>query len=188
MAGCLDERVDGGLWMGGRSLAQQRVPAEASIALAAVRVEDPQIRPPARRPETVPGDGHLHPLADDVTAEPDPGPPGDLQAEAGHFGEGAGHATRQPRRFEDDEQDAGPPGDRRQPPEPVGDTGRAGFVTGPWLDFGDSRRGGEVDDEKIDGPTLDERAGHRQALVERLGGQDDEPLEPDAAGDGLDRI
>ena len=94
MAGCLDERVDGGFWKGGRSLAQQRVPAEASIALAAVRVEDPQIRPPARRPETVPGDGHLHPLADDVAAEPDPRPPGDLQAEAGHLREGTGHGSR----------------------------------------------------------------------------------------------
>ena len=118
MAGGLDERLDGGLGSGdgsgggagtstgrrgGRSLAEQRIPAEASIALAAVRVEDPQIRSPARRPEPVPGDGHLHPLADDVATEPDPCPPGHLQAEAGHLREGSGHTARQPRRLEDDE-------------------------------------------------------------------------------------
>ena len=47
---------------------------------------------------------------------------------------------------------------------------------------------GEVDDEEIDRPTLDERAGHRQALVERVGSQHDEPFEPDAAGHGLHRV
>ncbi|HEX7473430.1 MAG TPA: hypothetical protein VF323_10130, partial [Candidatus Limnocylindrales bacterium] len=107
---------------GGRSLAEQRVPAETSIAFAAVRVEDPQIRSPARRPEPVPGDGHLHPLADDVATEPDPRPPGDLQAEAGHLGEGSDHAARQPRRLEDDEQHPGSTGDRRKPTQAVGDT------------------------------------------------------------------
>ena len=182
MAGGLDERLDGGLGSGGRSLAEQRVTAETSIAYAAVGVEDPQIRPPPRRPETVPGDGHLHPLAHHVTAEPDPGPPGDLQAKAGHLGEGAGHGTGQSRRLEDDEEDAGHAGDRRQPAEPVRHARTPGATT-------DRRRiDGEVDDEEIDRPTLDERAGHRQALVERVGSEHHQPFEPDAAGHGLHRV
>jgi hypothetical protein len=200
MAGGLDERLDGGLGSGGRSLAEQRVPAEASIALAAVRVEDPQIRPPARRPETVPRDGHLHPLADDVAAEPDPRSPGDLQAETSHLGEGSDQAARQPRWLEDDEEHAGPTGDRREATKPVRDAGASGSWTPERRRRGDPAHAdrtperrrpaidGEVDDEEIDRPTLDERPGHRQTFVERVGGEHHQPLEPDAAGHGLDRI
>lgn len=193
MAGGLDERLDGGLGCGGRSLAEQRIPAEASIAFAAVRVEDPQIRPPARRPETVPGDGHLHPLADDIATEPDPRPPGDLQAEAGHLGEGSHQAARQPRRLEDDEEHIGPPGDRREPAEPVGETRTPGATSSRRAGSGRELRGrsgidGEIGHEEVHGPTLDERTCHRQTLVERVGGEHHQPFEPDAPGHGLHRI
>ena len=47
---------------------------------------------------------------------------------------------------------------------------------------------GEIDDEQVDGPALHEGAGHREALVERRGREDDEPFESNAAGHGLHRI
>ena len=73
--GCVDACVE--------QPVEELVAAEAGVALAAVGVEDPQLRPPPRRAETVPGDHHLRPLTDDVAAEADPAAPGELQAEAG---------------------------------------------------------------------------------------------------------
>ena len=46
----------------------------------------------------------------------------------------------------------------------------------------------QVDDEDVDRSGGEEHPGDRQALVERLRRQDDEPVEPDAAGGGLDRV
>ena len=66
-------------------LPEERLAAEAVVALAALRVEDPELGPPARRPETVAGDAHLDPLADDVAAEADPGLTGELEMEAGRL-------------------------------------------------------------------------------------------------------
>ena len=48
--------------------------------------------------------------------------------------------------------------------------------------------GRQIDDEDIDGSAGQKRAGHRNSFVRRSGLEDDEPLEPDPAGDGLDRI
>ena len=123
---------------------------------------------------------HLRPLADDVAPEPDPRSAGELEAEAGRFGDGGRRGRR-----------SSPGGsratssvsDRRASAasrrEPVGDLrgGRAGVR---------ARR--QVDDEQVDRPAGEERAGDRQALVERVRRQDDEPVEADAAGDGLDRV
>ena len=58
---------------GGGSVVEEEVrAAEAAIALPALGVEDPELRPSPRRPEPVPGHGHLGLLADDVATEPDP--------------------------------------------------------------------------------------------------------------------
>ena len=46
----------------------------------------------------------------------------------------------------------------------------------------------QVDDQDVDRTAGEEHPGDRQALVEGLRRQDDEPVEPDAAGDGLDRV
>jgi len=46
----------------------------------------------------------------------------------------------------------------------------------------------QVDDQDVDRTTGEEHPGDRQALVEGVRRQDDEPVEPDAAGDGLDRV
>ena len=47
---------------------------------------------------------------------------------------------------------------------------------------------GQVEHEQVDRAAGQERARDREALVEAGRGDDDEPLEPDAAGDRLDRV
>lgn len=153
--------------------------AETAVPIATLGVEDPELRPSARRPVPAPGDERLGPLADDVAAEPDPAAPPELEAEAGRFGDGGGQRRRQPGRLEGDEERLRPAGEAGQASEPLGDLSlrRA---------RGRTRR--KVDHEDVDRAAGEEHAGDRQALVEGLGGQDDEPVEAHAAGGGLDRI
>ena len=119
--------VDGGLVDGGLSgrrkglVDQQGVPGETCIPLAAIGVEDPQDRTPARRPVTVTGDERFRPLTHDITAETDPRSADQLQADAGRFGDRGREAAGQPGRFEDEEQGLGATGQRGQPVKPVGD-------------------------------------------------------------------
>ncbi len=123
--------VDRGGWIGG-VVAEEVVAAEAGVALATLRVEDPEGRPPPRRAVAIACDQRLRPLADDVASEPDPRPPGELEAEAGRLGDGAspGHprdrAARARRRAS--------PSAGRAPP-----AGRAGRRCGracPWRPAG----------------------------------------------------
>jgi hypothetical protein len=169
----------GGSGVGRRVVDEEVRAAEAAVALAALGVEDPELRPPPRRAESVPGDGHFGLLADDVAPEPDPRPAGELEAEAGRFRDGRGEAGGQPGWLEGDEQRLGAAGEGREATEPVRDAGggRAGV-----------RPRRQVDDEQVDRATGEERPGDRQPLVERLRGQHDEPVKPDAAGDRLDRV
>jgi hypothetical protein len=152
---------------------------EAPVAFTTLRVEDPELSPPPRRAETVPGDGHLRALPDHVAPEPDPRAAGELEAETCRFGDGRGEAGRQARWLEGDEERLRPASKGGEPAKAVGDTdrGRSGIRT-RW----------QVDDEEVDRASGEERARDRQPFVERLRGQDDEPVEADAAGDGLDRI
>ncbi len=175
--------LDRGGWIGG-FVEKEVGAAEAGIALTALRVEDPEDRPPPRRAVAIAGDERLRPLADDVAPQPDPRPPGEFQAQAGRLGHGgreaAGRTTGQPGWLEDDEERLRPTGECRQPAEPVRDPGRT------------VRRGepasGQVQDEQVHRATGEQRATDGQAFVEGLRGDDDEPLEPDAARDGLDRV
>jgi hypothetical protein len=163
-------------WSG---LVKEVVPAEAYVALAALRVEDPEFRPPIRRAVPVAGDGHLRPLADDIAPEPDPRSPGELEPDARRLGHGGCQAGRQPRWLDGDEERLGTASEGGQAAQSIGDAGSAGATfQSQW----------QVDDEKIDRPTGEQGSGDRQALVDRVRRQDDEPVEPDAAGDGLDRI
>ncbi len=152
---------------------------EAAVALPAVGVEDPELRPSPRRPEPVAGDGHLGLLADHVAPEPDPGASRQLQAEAGRFGDGRGETPGQAGRFERHEQRLCPAGQGDEAAKPVGDLrmGRAGI-----------RMWRQIEDEEIDRPSREERARDRQPFVERRRGEDDEPVQANAAGDGFDRI
>jgi len=168
------ERAGGG----GRIVEEVRA-AEARVALAALGVEDPELRPPPRRAEPVAGDGHLRLLANDVASKPDPRPAGELEAEAGRFRDGGREAGGEARRLEGHEQRLRPTGEGREAAQPVGDLrgGRAGVR---------ARR--QVDDEQVDRSAGEQRPGDREALVERVRRQDHEPVEPNAASDGLDRV
>lgn len=154
--------------------------AETGVALATVRVEDPERRPSPRRPVAVAGDQCLGALPDDVASETDPRAPRELEAEPGRFGNGRGQAAAEPRWLEDDEERLRTPGERREPTETVGDPG--GTVRGR------QPAAGQVEDEQVDRAPGQQRPADRQAFVERLGGDDHEPLEPDAARNGLDRV
>lgn len=154
--------------------------AEAGIALATVRVEDPERRPTPRRPIAVAGDQRLGALPDDVAAETDPRAPRELEAEPGRFGNGRGQAAAEPRWFEDDEERLRAPGERREPTKPVRNPG--GTVRGR------QPAAGQIEDEQIDRAPGQQRPADGQTFVERLGGDDHEPFEPDAARNGLDRV
>ena len=165
---------------GGGLIDEEVVATEAGVAFAAVGVEDPERRPPPRRAVAIAGDERLRPLPDDVASEPDPRPPGELETDAGRLGDGGREATRQARRFEHDEERLRSPGEGSQPAEPVGDPGRTIRAGQPAA--------GQVQDEQVHRTAGQQRATDGQALVERLGRDDDEPFEPDATGDGLDRV
>jgi len=170
------ERAGGG---GNRVVEEEVRAAEARVALAALGVEDPELRPPPRWTEAVAGDGHLRLLADDVASEPDPAASRELQSEAGRLRDSGREAAGQPRRLEGDEERLRPAGEGREAAQPVGDLrgARAGVR---------ARR--QVDDQQVDRPAGEQRPGDREAFVERVRRQDDEPVEPDAAGGGLHRV
>jgi DNA-binding response OmpR family regulator len=165
---------------GGGLIDEEVVATEAGVAFAAVGVEDPERRPLPRRAVAIAGDERLGPLPDDVASEPDPGPPGKLETDAGRFGDGGREPTGQARRFEHDEQRLRPPGEGRQPAQPIGDPGRAVRAGQPAA--------GQVQHEQVHRPTGQQRATDGQPLVERLGRDDHEPFQPDATGDRLDRV
>ena len=150
--------------------------AEAGVTLAAVRIEDSERRPAAGWAGPVAGDDHLRSLADDVTPEADPRSTGQLETDSRRLADGSGDGLNEPWRLQDHEADPGPPGQRREPAEAVGDA--RGAL--------DAQR--EIDDEEVHRPAREQRAGDREALVSVARREDHEPLRPDAASDGLHRI
>lgn len=48
--------------------------------------------------------------------------------------------------------------------------------------------GRQIEQEQVHRPVLEESGRHRQGLAQRTRCQDDEPLEANAAGDGLDGV
>src|SRR5713101_7088886 len=95
--------------------------AEARVALAAVRVEDPERRPAARWACPAASDEDLRSLADDVPPEAEPRSTGQLETDPGRLADGRRDARDEPRRLEDDEADPRSSGERREPAEAVGD-------------------------------------------------------------------
>jgi hypothetical protein len=159
-------------------VAEEARPPEAGVALAAVGVEDLERCSPARWAGPISGDDHLRSLSDDVPAEPDPRPAGQLQPDAGRLadsGRETGAAGR-PRRLEHDERDPGPAREGRHSSEAIGKPG------------GTRRSSRQVDDQEVDRPTGQQGAGDRQALNGVRRGHDDEPRQLDPARHGLDRV
>jgi hypothetical protein len=154
--------------------------AEAGVTLATLRVQDPEGRSTPRRPVSIARDQRLRPLPDDVASKADPRASHKFEAEPGRFGHGRGQAAAEAGRFEHDEERLRAPGERRQPAEPVGDPGRAVRGGQPAT--------GQVQDEQVDRAPGQQRPTDGEALVEGLRGDDHEPLQVDAARDGLDRV
>ena len=180
--------MDRGGWIGGwaagrferSEIRRELPPAEAGVTLTALRVEDPERRPSPRRAVAVSGDQRLRALAHDVATEADPRAPSELQAESGGLGHGGGQAATGTERLEDDEDRVRAPGEGREATEPVGEAGRAVR--------GGEAAAGQIQDEQVHRAAGEQRATDGQPLVEGGRGDDDEPLEADAAGDGLHRV
>jgi hypothetical protein len=169
----------GGLWHADGEIREEVVAGAAGVAIVAVGVENPKLCPPPRRAEPVAGNHRLRPLAHDVAAQPDPRPASKLQPKPGRFRDRAGHPGRQARWLDEDQQRFRPAGQRDEPMEALTHLGRARGAV-------EARR--QVEDEQVDRAPGEECGGDRQALVEARRRDDDEPLEADAAGHGLDRV
>jgi hypothetical protein len=158
---------------------EEPVPAEARVAHAPIRVEDLEVRPAAGWTVAVAGDRDLAPAADDVPAEPDPAIGAELQPEPARLLHRGRERPPERHRLEQDEQRPRPPGERGEPAEPVPNPRpRDGRV--PSL--------GQVDDQQVHGPCRQERARHRERLLEVRGHEHDEPLRAHAAAHGLDGV
>jgi hypothetical protein len=155
--------------------------AETAVPIATLGVEDPQLRPSSRRPVAAAGDRGFGPLADDVATQPDPRLPLELQPEPGRFGDRGRQTAGETGWLERDEERLGASGERGEATQPVGDLGgcRAGSGRRAWR---------KVDHEDVHRAGGEEHPRDRQALVEGLGGEDDEPVETDATSGGLDRV
>jgi hypothetical protein len=171
------------IWLN-RPGIQQVVAAEAGVALAAVRIQDPEGGPATRWPGPAAGDDHLRSLADHVPTEPDPRSAGQLEPDPCRLADRAGQPARPggARWLEHDEADPGAPGQRRQPAEPIREGTPEDRVRAPAI----ARR--QVDDQQVDGSAGEQRAGDRQALVGVGRGQDNEPLRLDPPGHHLDGV
>jgi hypothetical protein len=186
-----------------RRLSQELVTSQTGVPQPALGVQDAKLGGSARRPVTVPRDAHLHPLADHVPTQPDPGPPAQLQAERGDLGQGARHRDRQPRRLEDDQLDArlagqrrqamqsfaqrcrrqpSPPGPRRQPSPP----GPRRQPSPRSASHRQVRR--QIQQQQVHHPVLEEQRRHGQRLLDGIRDQDDQPAQRDAPRRRLDWI
>jgi hypothetical protein len=96
--------VDRGGWIGGLVGGEEVVSTETGVTLAALRIEDPERRPAARRAVAIAGNERLGSLANDVAPEPDPRATGELQAEAGGSGHGSRQIAAEARRLEHHEE------------------------------------------------------------------------------------
>jgi hypothetical protein len=164
----------------GELIDEEVVLPKAGVALATIRVEDPERGPPPRRAVPVPRDQRLRALAHDVAPEADPRAPGKLQAETGRFGDGAGQAAGETGRFQHHEQRLRSSGQRRQPTQPIGDDRR--------LVRGGEATAGQVEDEQVHRASGKQRPTDGQPFIERLRSDDHQPLQADASGDRLNRI
>ena len=131
-----------------RLVDEEGVVGETGVPLTALGVEDPERRPPPRRPVAVVRDERLGALADDVAAQADPRPASQLQADAGRFGDRGRKAAGKAGRIQDQEQGLRAPGERGESMESIGDLAR--FV-GPG-----QSTAGQVQDKHVDRPSRQE--------------------------------
>ncbi len=111
-------------------LHQELVAGQAAVSRPAFRVEDPEGGPPIRHPVMVLRDADLRPLPHDLATQPDPAAPPELQAQAGALVERGPEWRRGPGGLEDEQERTGPPCERDQPGQLVGEAGRTRTVPG----------------------------------------------------------
>ena len=70
------------------SRLEELVVAEAGVALATIRIEDPERRAAPRGPGAIAGDQDLRPLADDVSTEAEPRSTGQLEPDPCRLADG----------------------------------------------------------------------------------------------------
>jgi hypothetical protein len=166
-------------WFGGL-VDEELVPAEAGVALTALRVKDPQRRPTPRRSVPVASDQRLRSLAHDVAAETDPRATSELQAEAGRSGHGTRQVAGETGWLQHDEERLRASGQGSQAAESLGEASRAvrGGEAAAW----------QVQDQQVHGASGQQHTADGKPFIEGLWGDDHQPFEADASGDGLDRI
>lgn len=165
----------------GRHLPQQLVPSQAGIPRAALRVQDPKLRRPPRRPVPIPRDAHLGPLPYDVPAEAYPRPPAQLQAERGNLGQRAHQRRGQTRRLEHQQLDPGSTRQRRQAVQSLAQSGR-----GQTQAIARQRR--QVQQQQVHRSVLEEHRRHRQRLLDGVRREYDQPFELNAPSRRFDRV
>jgi hypothetical protein len=164
---------------GGAEPGQQVRAEQARVPGATLRVQDLEIRPAARGPVAVAGDGRRAPLPDNVPSEPDPARPGKLQAEPARLLDRGRQAPAEPVRLQHDEQRARAPGERREPAQPI-----------PHAPAAERRVPAvrQVHDQQVHGPCREQRTRQRQRLVQHGRREHDQPRRLHAPRDGLDGI
>lgn len=187
MSGGVDRWRRGGVTGHLEGVDEEPLVAETCVPLTTLGVEDPERRRPPRRTVAVVRDECLRALADDVAAQADPRPTSQLEADAGRLIDrsrktagGLPATAAAAGRIEDQEQGLRASGERGESMESIGDPRRRVRLR--------QATAGQVEDEHVHRTAGQERARDAQALIQAGRGDDDEPFEPDAAGDGLDRV
>ena len=152
---------------------------EARVAHPSVRVEDLEVRPAARRPVAVAGDGDRAPAADNIPSEPDPAVGTEVQPEPARLLDRGRERPPERHGLEQHEQRPRPPGQRGEPAEPVPHPCPRDRRIPPV---------GQVHDQQVHGPCRQERARHRERLLEVRGHEHDEPLGAHTAAHRLDGV
>ena len=161
--------------------SQQLIATQACVPRAALRVQDPKLRRPPRRPVPIPRYANLGPLPHDVPPEAYPGPPAQLQTERGDLGDRAGYGRGQIRRFEHKQLDLRSTCQRRQSVQSLAESGR-----GQTRAIARQRR--QVQQQQVHRSVLKKHRRHRQRLLEGVRREDDQPFERNAPSRRLHRI
>ena len=163
-----------------RALSQKLAPRQAGIAQPALCVQDSQLSRTARRPKPVPRHSDLGPLPHHVPTQPNPGSAAQLQPQRRDLGESPRQGGGKARRLQNEQLDTGSTSQRSQSAETLSQIRRR--------NPGHQRPGRQIQQQQVHRSILEKHCRHRQRLLERVGRQNDEPLELNAPGHGLDRI
>ncbi len=158
---------------------EQVIPGKAGVPCATFRIQDLELCATARWSVAVSSDGHRAPLPHNVPAQPDPARAPELQPQPARFLDGGGQATTEGIRLQDDEQRARPPGERREPGQPV---------THPATRHRGIPAVRQVHHEQVNGPGGEQRRSQDEGLLELGGSEHDEPVEAHTPRNRLHRI